>query len=66
MRKFKTGDLVKLNSGSPDMTIIDINEEGTVLCCWWNGTGDHTPGSEMWLPPEALTLINFAPNAVVN
>jgi uncharacterized protein YodC (DUF2158 family) len=62
MRKYKVGDLVRLNSGSPDMTIIDINDKGLVLCCWWNGL---TFGS-MLLPPDALTISALAPNAVVN
>ncbi len=33
-KKFKIGDVVKLNSGSPTMTIVDIQQDGTCECKW--------------------------------
>jgi uncharacterized protein YodC (DUF2158 family) len=32
---FKTGDIVKLKSGSPDMTIIEISDD-FVYCTWYD------------------------------
>ena len=34
--RLKTGDVVKLKSGSAPMTISYENEFGRLECCWWN------------------------------
>lgn len=35
---FRVGEKVRLNSGSPDLTVIAINESsGKVQCEWHNG-----------------------------
>ena len=33
--KLKIGDVVVLNSGGPDMTIVEI--DGDKATCWWQG-----------------------------
>ena len=38
-RKFVVGDIVKLNSGGPTMTVYGINDAGTVWCQWFIGPG---------------------------
>lgn len=35
---FAPGDVVKLNSGGPPMTVSKEKEEGLVVCCWMNDT----------------------------
>jgi uncharacterized protein YodC (DUF2158 family) len=36
MEKFKKGDVVRLKSGGPDMTVQDLNES-EVTCVWFMG-----------------------------
>jgi uncharacterized protein YodC (DUF2158 family) len=36
----KVGDVVRLNSGGPDMTVLAVDETG-VLCTWFNGHDGH-------------------------
>jgi uncharacterized protein YodC (DUF2158 family) len=50
---FKVGDIVKLKSGGPDMTVTKIGaagEEPMAWCVWFEGTKD----SYGLFPPEAL------------
>lgn len=43
-QEFNLGDIVKLKSGSPDLTIIDI-EHNKVKCIWYNPiTGSFNEG----------------------
>ena len=44
---FKTGDVVRLKSGGPDMTVSDGAASGTYLCHWFNREGD------VWTPQHA-------------
>ncbi|CCV04706.1 conserved hypothetical protein [Mesorhizobium metallidurans STM 2683] len=44
---FKTGDVVKLKSGGPNMTINDHAASGMYLCNWFNREGD------IWTPQHA-------------
>ncbi|TIT45297.1 MAG: DUF2158 domain-containing protein, partial [Mesorhizobium sp.] len=37
---FKTGDVVKLKSGGPKMTVSDGAASGMYLCHWFNKEGD--------------------------
>ena len=33
--KIKKGDVVRLKSGGPEMTVDDIDEDGTATCMWF-------------------------------
>ncbi|MEI9409150.1 DUF2158 domain-containing protein [Mesorhizobium sp. Cs1299R1N1] len=44
---FKTGDVVKLRSGGPRMTVSDGAASGMYLCHWFNREGD------VWTPQHA-------------
>jgi len=64
---FQIGDTVKLNSGSPTMTVIGVSADAISLC-WYN---DNTVGSygnavpcTTVLPAAALKLIALNPNRV--
>lgn len=35
MTDFQVGDIVKLKSGSPNMTVKEYNEDGEVICVWF-------------------------------
>lgn len=35
----KVGDIVTLKSGSPVMTVIDVQEGGKIDCAYWLGAG---------------------------
>jgi uncharacterized protein YodC (DUF2158 family) len=52
---FKTGDVVRLKSGGPKMTISDGAASGTYMCHWFNREGD------MWTPQHA----GFKPDQLV-
>ncbi len=47
---FAQGDVVRLNSGGPPMTVASV-EEGKVVC-WWHGADDiltaDFPPSMLW------------------
>ena len=34
--KFKPGDIVRLKSGSPRMTVNEIHEDGKLGCIWFD------------------------------
>jgi len=34
------GDIVALRSGGPDMTVMEIYQDGTVRCFWMNDEGE--------------------------
>jgi uncharacterized protein YodC (DUF2158 family) len=61
MAKFKTGDVVKLNSGGPAMTVDGYQTEGgaetsKVLCTWFAGEKvERTLFSEELLKPVSQT-----------
>ena len=48
----KPGDVVRLKSGSPAMTIVDVDSEDDemVKCKWFEGSKVH----EEWFPLYAL------------
>jgi len=52
---FKTGDVVKLKSGGPKMTVSDGAASGMYLCHWFNREGD------VWIPQHA----GFKPDQLV-
>jgi len=45
MKKFNLGDVVKLKSGSPDMVIEKMIEDGRVTCVWLNDKQSQEIGS---------------------
>ncbi|WP_241303039.1 YodC family protein [Burkholderia stabilis] len=50
---FKTGDIVKLRSGGPDMTIHDSASDGEYKCQWFAGKKLESG----WFRPEALQRV---------
>lgn len=36
MGDFKKGDVVKLKSGSPTMTVENVDSRGTLSCVWYD------------------------------
>jgi uncharacterized protein YodC (DUF2158 family) len=45
--KFKPGDIVRLKSGGPDMTVERVSELGdgtTYFCSWFAGAKDNHKG----------------------
>ncbi|RAZ84099.1 DUF2158 domain-containing protein [Mesorhizobium hawassense] len=52
---FKTGDVVRLKSGGPQMTVSDGAASGMYLCHWFNRDGD------VWIPQHA----GFKPDQLV-
>lgn len=47
---FKVGDVVHLKSGSPDMTVTDVQKTGECYCEWFQG---GEPKRTLF-PPDAL------------
>lgn len=37
MMQIEVGDVVRLKSGGPSMTVMDITPEGEVKCEWFSG-----------------------------
>lgn len=37
---FKTGDVVILKSGGPNMTVVSISEDGSIVYCTWMSDDD--------------------------
>jgi uncharacterized protein YodC (DUF2158 family) len=52
---FKTGDVVRLKSGGPAMTVSDSAASGLYLCNWFNREGD------IWTPQHAA----FKPDQLI-
>lgn len=38
MGSFKAGDVVRLRSGGPKMTVSGFKASGTVICVWFEGS----------------------------
>lgn len=54
--KIKTGDVVKLRSGGPEMTVEAVEQgEGEVRCVFFNATGS-------WDTNEEDTFVSYALN----
>ena len=49
---FKVGDIVYLGSGSPELIVIHIREDGKVNVVWFDDTKTK---QELTLPPACLT-----------
>lgn len=41
---FKTGDVVILKSGGPNMTVVSISEDGSIVYCTWMSDADVYEG----------------------
>ncbi|UDL89439.1 DUF2158 domain-containing protein [Mesorhizobium sp. PAMC28654] len=54
---FKTGDVVKLKSGGPDMTVSDGSASGSYLCHWFNREGDVWIPQHVGFKPDQLKLV---------
>ena len=47
MPKFKTGDVVRLKSGGPEMTVQNyVPGKTRVICTWFDDKGKHSDGFE--------------------
>lgn len=40
-RAFAVGDVVKLKSGGPPMTIVWLKRDNTAVCCGWFEQGEY-------------------------
>lgn len=50
---FQPLDIVVLNSGGPDMPVIQVDENGQVECWWMDDTGETDSN---FFAPECLRL----------
>ncbi len=55
---FKTGDVVRLRSGGPNMTVSDTAASGLYLCHWFNREGDVWTPQHAGFKPAQLTAAN--------
>jgi len=56
-QELKIGDLVKLKSGGPAMTVNNIEENGQIYCRWF--VGGETRAD--YFSPDALQLVEKSP-----
>jgi len=52
-QELKIGDLVKLKSGGPAMTVDNIQENGQIYCRWFVGR----EAREEYFSPDVLQLV---------
>jgi uncharacterized protein YodC (DUF2158 family) len=67
MASFKAGDVVKLRSGGPIMTVKGITATGSALFCMWFNDKDEV--KEHLFAPEMLELVDMAtssPNGYIS
>ena len=36
--EFKAGDVVRLKSGGPKMTVVEVRNDGWISCLWFEGS----------------------------
>lgn len=53
---FKVGDVVRLKSDGPKMTVIYISEDGTTISCTWFVSSGSKPETGSF-PAEALEVV---------
>lgn len=53
---FKLGDVVRLVTGSPKMTVVAIDNEKRLITCKWFVPPGLSETDEASFPPEALIL----------
>lgn len=56
-QELKIGDLVKLKSGGPAMTVNNIQENGQIYCQWFV----RKEAREEYFSPNALQLVEKSP-----
>jgi uncharacterized protein YodC (DUF2158 family) len=59
--RFKVGDVVRLKSGGPDMTVTGVAIGGDLICRWFEGDTariDTFPSGALIRPPERDTSTN--------
>lgn len=56
-KQFEAGDLVQLKSGSPLMTVSQVNQNG-VQCMWFVAEGGEAASKvyDAWFEPSMLVL----------
>lgn len=52
--QFKVGDVVRLKSGGPAMTVTGTSDTGWVICHWF--VDEKSKAESGSFPPEALVL----------
>ncbi|MGB8510376.1 MAG: DUF2158 domain-containing protein [Pyrinomonadaceae bacterium] len=62
--QFKVGDVVRLKSGSPKMTVISAEERDHYFCQWFDSKGaigqGEFPGAALQLIPNDSEFIGIA------
>ena len=57
--RWNVGDVVRLNSGGPEMTISEVVDFEWIECCWFNGTDYET----LAFRRDQLNLVEPSPEA---
>lgn len=52
---FQPGEIVVLNSGGPDMTVMETDPDTGHIRCWWSQSNGET--DEAYFPPETIHRI---------
>lgn len=55
---FKVGDVVRMKSGGPMMTVIKIRDGGELECAWFNQNGHEFKHESYYFQPETLKPVN--------
>lgn len=61
MSEFGEGDIVRLKSGGPDMTVERISVNGLLLCSWTDAAA--ATATREWFDPAMVQLADAAPPA---
>lgn len=51
--EFKVGDVVRLKSGGPSMTVTKVDTKD-VYCCWFNFERETYEYKNQFFPPDTL------------
>lgn len=57
MKEFKIGDVVQLNSGSVDMTVVYVQSDGKYVGLTWYDQLSNSLNYKEGIPVNALTII---------
>lgn len=58
---FSPGDVVRLKSGGPEMTVKAADNPAEVECQWFNGKDNK----EAWFPETSLEKVNQGPKTIL-
>ena len=61
-QKLKIGDVVKLKSGGPDMTVNGFGSDAKTLQCVWFSGKHFEKVESYYFPPDALQLVVVKPH----